>query len=263
MAQALGGAAGDGAALSAGFFESEERMKLMTRAMWAAALAIGLLASAHAQEATIRRNLAERLPQMPAIDEVTRTAMPGLFEVRSGVELFYTDADGNFLIQGSLIDTRQKRNLTEERKDKLLAIDFNALPLKDAVAIVRGNGKRKMAVFEDPNCPYCKHFERDLQKVDNVTVYMFLYPILGPDSTDKSRSLWCAKDKGKAWLDWMVRGQAIAPASCDTSAVVRNVEFGKKYQINGTPTMIFADGARVPGAVGTQEIEKFLADAKQ
>ena len=101
--------------------------------------------------------------------------------------------------------------------DKLLAIDFSALPVKDAFTIVRGNGKRKIAVFEDPNCGYCKRFERDLQKVDNVTIYMFLYPILGPDSTDKSRNIWCAKDKGKAWLDWMVRDQAAPAASCDTA----------------------------------------------
>jgi thiol:disulfide interchange protein DsbC len=250
--------------LTAGFlFESEEQMKSMTRALGTVALAMGLMAAAHAQEATIRKNLAERLPQMPAIDEVTKMPMPGLFEVRTGMDIFYTDADGSFLMQGQLIDTKQKRNLTEERKDKLLAIDFKALPLKDAFTIVRGNGKRKLAVFEDPNCPYCKHFERDLQKVDNVTVHLFLYPILGADSTEKSHSLWCAKDKAKAWLDWMVRGLAIAPASCDTSAVVRNVEFGRKYQINGTPTMIFADGSRVPGAVGTQEIEKYLADSKQ
>jgi thiol:disulfide interchange protein DsbC len=238
-------------------------MKSMKRVLGAVALAMALMAAAHAQEAAIRKNLAERLPQMPTIDEVSKTPIPGLFEVRSGMDIFYTDADGSFLMHGQLIDTKQKRNLTEERKDKLLAIDFKALPLKDAVTIVRGNGKRKLAVFEDPNCPYCKHFERDLQKVDNVTVHLFLYPILGPDSTEKSHSLWCAKDKPKAWLDWMLRGQAIAPANCDTSAVVRNVEFGRKYQINGTPTLIFADGSRVPGAVGTQEIEKYLADVKQ
>ncbi|MGZ5193906.1 MAG: DsbC family protein [Ramlibacter sp.] len=238
-------------------------MKLMTRALGAAALAVGLAVAAHAQEAAIRKNLAERLPLMPAIDEVSKTPMQGVFEVRSGTEIFYTDADGSFLIQGELIDTKLKRNLTEERKDKLLAIDFKALPLKDAFAIVRGNGKRKLAVFEDPNCPYCKHFERALQKVDNVTVYLFLYPILGPDSTVKSQSLWCAKDKPKAWLDWMVRGQPVSPATCDAAAIARNVEFGRKYQITGTPTLIFTDGSRMPSAIGAPEIEKLLADAKQ
>ena len=143
-----------------------------------------------------------------------------------------------------------------------MAIDFSALPLKDAFTIVRGNGKRKLAVFEDPNCGYCKRFERDLQKVDNVTVHMFLYPILGPDSTDKSRNIWCAKDKAKAWQDWMVRDQAAPAASCDTAALARNVEFGKKHKITGTPTLVFADGTRVPGAIGAQQVEKLLADAK-
>jgi len=239
-------------------------MKLIKRAALATLLAAGLLAaSAHAQEAAIRKTLAERLPQLGKIDEVNKTPMSGLFEVRVGTELFYTDADGNFLIQGNLIDTKLRRNLTEERLDKLLAIDFSALPVKDAFTIVRGNGKRKVAVFEDPNCGYCKRFERDLQKVDNVTVYMFLYPILGPDSTDKARNIWCAKDKAKAWQDFMVRDQAAPAASCDTGAVARNLEFGKKYKITGTPTLVFADGTRVPGAIGAAQVEKLLADAKQ
>jgi thiol:disulfide interchange protein DsbC len=239
-------------------------MKLIKRAALAALVAAGLIAAtAHAQEAAIRKTLTERLPQLGKIDEINKTPMSGLFEVRVGNELFYTDADGNFLIQGNLIDTKLQRNLTEERMDKLLAIDFSALPVKDAFTIVRGNGKRKVAVFEDPNCGYCKRFERDLQKVDNVTVYMFLYPILGPDSTDKARNIWCAKDKGKAWLDQMVRDQAAPAASCDTGALARNLEFGKKYKITGTPTLVFADGSRVPGAIGAPQVEKLLADAKQ
>ncbi|MDB5872936.1 MAG: dsbC [Ramlibacter sp.] len=220
-------------------------------------------AGARADEAAIRKNLPERLPQLGKVDEVGKTPMPGLFEVRIGAELYYTDADGNFLLQGQLIDTKAKRNLTEERQDKLLAIDFAALPVKDAFTIVRGNGKRKIAVFEDPNCGYCKRFERDLQKVDNVTVYLFLYPILGPDSADKSRNHWCAKDKGRAWQDWMVRDQAAPSAACDTAALGRNLEFGKKYRISGTPTLVLADGTRVPGAVTAQQVEKYLADVKQ
>ncbi len=117
-----------------------------------------------------------------------------------------------------------------------------------------------MAVFEDPNCGYCKRFERDLQKVDNVTIHMFLYPILGPDSTDKSRNIWCAKDKGKAWQDFMVRDQPAPTASCDTAALARNLEFGKKHKISGTPTLVFTDGTRVPGAIGAPQVEKLLAE---
>ncbi len=238
-------------------------MKLIKSAAWAALLAVTLMSAAQAQEASIRKNLTERLPMLGKIDDVSKTPMPGLFEIRIGTDIFYTDPDGNFLLQGNLIDTKLQRNLTEERMDKLLAIDFASLPLKDAFTLVRGSGKRKLAVFEDPNCGYCKKFERDLQKIDNVTVYMFLYPILGPDSTEKSRNLWCAKDKGKAWQEWMLRDQAPASASCDASALARNVEFGKKHKISGTPTLLFADGTRVPGAIGSSQVEKLLASSVQ
>src|SRR5574343_242841 len=195
-----------------------------------------------AQEATIRKNLAERIPQLPKIDEVSKTPMNGLYEVRvNGAELYYTDAEGNYLIQGNLIDLRQRRNLTEERQDKLSSVNFDALPLKDAFTVVRGNGKRKVAVFADPNCGYCKRFERDLEKASNI---------------------WCAKDRARVWQDWMLRDQAITPApapGCDTAAISRNVELGRKHRITGTPTLIFADGSRVPGAITTQQIEKQLA----
>jgi thiol:disulfide interchange protein DsbC len=224
-----------------------------------AALSMGAVA----QEATIRKNLAERLPNLPKIDEVSKTPMPGLYEVRvNQSEIFYTDEKGNFLIQGSLIDTQARVDLTEQRVEKLTAIAFKDLPLKDAFTIVRGNGKRKMAVFEDPNCGYCKRFERDLVKIDNVTVHVFLYPILSADSGEKSRNIWCAKDKSKAFLDWMVRDVTPSAATCDAAAVARNVEFGKKARITGTPTIIFADGSRVPGAIDAARIEKFLTEAK-
>jgi thiol:disulfide interchange protein DsbC len=136
-------------------------------------------------EATIRKNLSERLPGLPKIDEIRRTPMANLFEVRVGNEIYYSDAQGNHLIQGQLIDTRSRRDLTQERLDRINAIAFDSLPLKDAITLVRGNGKRKLAVFEDPNCGYCKRFERDLQKVNDVTVHVFLMPILGPESLEQ------------------------------------------------------------------------------
>jgi thiol:disulfide interchange protein DsbC len=227
------------------------------------AVLTALSLGAAAQEATIRKNLAERLPQLQAIDEISKSPMAGLYEVRvNGSEIYYTDAEANFLLQGSLIDTKQRRNLTEERVDKLTAINFDALPLKDAFTIVRGNGKRRLAVFEDPNCGYCKRFERDLQKVNNVTVHMFLYPILSADSTEKSKNIWCAKDRVKAWQDWMVRDQTPPAASCDAAAIARNLELGRKFKITGTPTLVFADGSRVPGAIGAAEVEKRLGEPK-
>ena len=238
---------------------------ILFKSLLVAGLAV-LAGLAQADEASIRKNLAERIPQLKQIDEVNKTAVPGLFEIRvNGSEIFYVDADANHLIQGNLIDTKQRRNLTEERIEKLSMVAFDSLPAKDGFTIVRGNGKRKLAVFEDPNCGYCKRFERDLQKVDNVTISMYLYPILGEASVEKSKAVWCAKDKGKAWQDLMVREQAPPAAGapgCDTTALDRNMAFGKKHKITGTPTLIFADGSRVPGAISTAQVEKYLNEIK-
>ena len=222
------------------------------------------LAQTPAQEAAIRKNLVERLPGLPKIDEIRRTPMNGLFEVRMGNEIVYTDADGSHLIQGQLVDTRSRRDLTQERQDKLNAIAFDSLPLKDAITIVRGNGKRKLALFEDPNCGYCKRFERDLQKVSDITIYLFLMPILGAESTEQSRNVWCSKDKAKAWSDLMTADKPVPPSSpgCDTSALTRNVEYGRKMRITGTPTLVFANGNRVPGAISSAQVEKLLAEAQ-
>ena len=227
-------------------------------------LAAGLLVlgTAQAQEAAIRKNLSERLPTIPKIDEVSKTPMNGLYEVRMGSDIMYTDAEGNFLIQGNLFDVKQKRNLTEERMDKLSAVPFDQLPLKNAFTQVRGNGKRKLVVFADPNCGFCKRFEKDLQKLDNVTILHVLYPILGEDSRIKSKNIWCAKDKAKVWNDWMVNGVTPAAANCDMAGIDANVEFGKKNRITGTPTLFFADGTRVVGAVPLAQIENQLAQVK-
>ena len=227
----------------------------------AALVGFSIAFGVQAQEADIRKTLAERIPQLGKADQVSATPMKGLYEVRIGTDLFYTDSKGNYLIQGELIDTKARRNLTEDRIAKLTAIDFAELPLADAFTVVQGDGSRKLAVFEDPNCGYCKRFERDLQKVDNVTVYTFLLPILSPDSAEKSRNIWCAKDRTEVWLDHMLRDKTPPAASCDTAALQRNLAFGKKYKITGTPTLIFADGSRVPGAVDAAEVEKRLAKA--
>ena len=235
-------------------------MKILNTTVLACAL---LAATATlAQEAVIRKNLSERLPQLEKIDEVSKSPMDGLYEIRvNGTDIYYTDAQGNYLVQGNLIDTKQRRNLTEERIDKLTAIAFDTLPVKDAFTIVRGNGKRKLAVFEDPNCGYCKRFEEGLKTVDNITIHMFLYPVLGPGSVEKSKNIWCAKDKAKSWQDWMIKSIEPTSAKCDTQAVDRNVALGKKYKVTGTPTLVFADGSRVPGAIGAEQVEQKLAQA--
>jgi thiol:disulfide interchange protein DsbC len=223
----------------------------------AAVLALG----ADAQEATIRKNLGERLPQLPKIDEINKTPLPGLYEIRVDNDIYYTDAKGDYLIQGNIIDVRQKRNLTVERVEKLLAIDFKALPLKDAFTVVRGNGSRKLAIFSDPNCGYCKRIERELAQLDNVTIHVFLYPVLGPGSTEKAKLVWCAKERSQAWLDLMLKDQVPSSAACDTTAVSRNLAFGQKHKVQGTPTLFFADGSRVPGAIDLAQLEKQLSAA--
>jgi thiol:disulfide interchange protein DsbC len=227
-----------------------------------AALTLGHALNASAGEAEIRKNLAAHLSQFAQIKEITKSPMPGLYEVRiNDLDIFYTDEQGNYLLQGNLIDVKAKRNLTEERVDKLSAVAFDKLPAQDAIKIVRGDGKRQLAVFADPNCPYCKQFERDMTKVDNVTVQLYLYPVLGPDSAVKARNIWCAKDKAQAWNDWMQRGVVPATAECDTAALTRNREFGQKHNISGTPTLIFSDGTRAPGAIPAAQVEKQLAAA--
>jgi thiol:disulfide interchange protein DsbC len=228
----------------------------------AALLAVPVLAN----EAVIRKSLAQRLPNFPAPDEISKTAMPGIWEVRVGSDLWYTDPEGAFLIEGGhIIDTQNRTNLTQQRMDKLTAIRFEELPIKDAMVFKQGNGTRRMAVFADPNCGYCKHLERDLVALKDVTIYTFLYPVLGPDSDTKSRAIACNKDSASTWRDWMINGVP-APrvmGACDTKAVDRNVAFGRKYRINGTPAIVFEDGQRVPGAMSLSDLEKRLVEARQ
>ena len=227
-------------------------------------LALAMLGgTAFAQEATIRKNLTQRLPSLPTIDSVTPTPMKGLFEVRiNGTELMYSDANGDFvLLQGELFDTRQRVNLTEARINQLTAIAFKDLPLKDAVVTVRGNGSRKIAVFSDPNCGFCKRLERDLLKINNVTVYTFVVAMLGPDSQTKARNIWCAAKPAEAYNDWMLDGQTPPTQNCDTAALTRNLAFAQKHRINGTPTSFLADGTRIAGA-DIKAIERGLAAQK-
>ncbi len=227
-----------------------------------AAAALGASLATLAGEAEIRKNLAAQIPQFAKIDEISKAPMPGLYEVRiNSTEIYYTDEQGNYLLQGNLFDVKARKNLTEERTEKLTAIDFDKLPVKDAFKIVRGNGKRQLAVFEDPNCGYCKQFERELATVDNVTIHLFLYAVLGPDSVVKSRNIWCAKDKARTWSDWMTKGTMPATAECDTAALQRNREFGQRYNITGTPTLIFTNGTRTPGAIPAAQVEKQLTAA--
>jgi thiol:disulfide interchange protein DsbC len=231
-------------------------------AIAAAALAALLAVPALAQDTEkVKAELRKKVPEAP-VDAVRKTAYGGLYEVVVGGEVFYTDQNATFLVLGSIVDLKTKQNVTELRMRQLNKIDFAALPLEDAVKIVRGNGARKVAMFADPNCGYCKRFERDLLGIDDITVYLFLYPILSPDSVAKAKAVWCSSDRGKAWIDLMVRDTLPKmDAKCDTP-IDKLLAFGQSKKVQGTPTIIFEDGERVPGAMSITEFEKKLVAAK-
>ncbi|KQY82801.1 disulfide isomerase [Pelomonas sp. Root1444] len=231
-----------------------------TIARFLTALLLAACLPALANEAVIRKAIAERMPNAPKIDEVKPAAMPGLWEIRIGNEVRYTDATGTYLIEGELIDLKAKKNLTAERVAQINRVDFAALPFKDALVWKNGSGKRRIAVFADPNCGYCKRFEASLQELKDVTVYTFLIPILGGDSPEKTRAIWCAKDRTGAWLGWMLKSEQPpkAPAACDDAAIERNLALSRRIHVNGTPAILLEDGNRIPGAVGPAELEKRL-----
>lgn len=209
-------------------------------------------------EAIIKRTMEGRLGGVK-VDAVTRTPYMGLYEVRVDSELLYTDEKMNYIITGSIIDGKTMQNITEKRQRDLSAIKWENLPLDSAIKTVRGNGKRTLAIFADPNCGYCKRFEKDLAKVNDVTIYTFLYPILSEDSQEKSKAIWCAADKSKAWSDAMLNGAIPAMSKCETP-IAKNLELGRKYRVSGTPTLIFHDGQRVPGQIPLAQLEKMLAE---
>ena len=217
-----------------------------------------------AQEALIRKNIEQRLPNFPSIDEIIKLPMLGLYELRVGADIFYTDERGDYLFRGYLIDTRTKTNLTEDRVAGLTTIDFSTLPIKDALVWKQGTGVRKLVVFADPNCMYCMKFEHELQGIKDITVYTFLYPILGTDSHKKSRDIWCAKNSSRTWIDWMVRRKVPKPVSapCDSSVLERNMALGQKYRIDGTPGIVFEGGKLVAGAIERAALEKELTTSK-
>lgn len=215
-----------------------------------------------ADEADVKKIMETKLKTK--VDSVTKSGYFGLYEVFTDGNIIYTDEKATAIIfSGQLIDTRSMKNVTEERMKKLTAIRFNDLPLDQAIKQVRGDGKRVLATFEDPNCGYCKRLAKDLQKLDNVTIYTFLLPILSEDSVVKSKQIWCSSNRSKAWNDWMLDGRSPSGKSdCDTTAVTKNQEFGRKLNITGTPTIFFGDGERVPGAVPLAAIEQKLAQIK-
>jgi thiol:disulfide interchange protein DsbC len=223
-----------------------------------------------ANEAQIRRSLEGKLGSN-TIEAVAPGPMPGIWEVvvrtRNGTEVLYSDASGSYLLQGNIYDVRAGRDLTEERMRKLTAIKFESLPLEQAVKVRRGDGRRTLVMFSDPYCPYCQKFEQILQQVDDITVYVFMYPVIRPQAADHSKAVWCSADRAQAWLDLALdHKRPAAPASCD-NPVEKNIDLGRRLRINSTPTLILANGEKVSGAMSakalTDVLDKVLVETRK
>ena len=216
-----------------------------------------------AQEAAVKKLIEPRLGPDAKVDSVTKTPYSGLFEVRTGGDIIYTDEKAKYLFVGRIVDTHTYQDYTKDRVDEISRIKFSDLPLASAMKSVKGDGKRVIAVFEDPNCGYCKRFRHTLQEMNNVTVYTFMYNILAEDSAVKSKNIWCTADAAKAWDDWMLNGKAAptAPVNCSTPNE-KILALGQKMKITGTPTIFFTDGSRIPGAIDAKALETKLASVK-
>lgn len=211
----------------------------------------------------IKENIEKRFPGSHVL-KVQPSVIPGLYEVFTGSEIVYSDARGDYVLIGSLLDTEAHKNLTEERLNDFGHIDFKSLPVDRAIKIVKGNGSRRFAVFSDPDCPFCRQLEQTLTSVNDFTMYVFLYPIasLHPDAPAKAHAIWCAKDRAAAWNQWMHEKKLPPAATCAGDPVDQLQKLGDGLRINSTPTLFFASGRRVAGAIPLKDIEQYLAASK-
>ena len=228
--------------------------KFLTSGLVSLLLTAGL---AQASDADIRKSVTDLFGPNAKVDEIRKAEALGLYEVRIGGDVFYADEKGQYLILGNIVEVKTRKNFTEERRNKLSQIKFSDLPLELAVKTVRGNGKRVFATFEDPNCGYCKKLAKDIAGMSDYTMYTFLYPILSPDSTDKSKAIWCAPDRAKAWSNYMVNNVAPAVGNCD-APIDKIVALGQKLNVRGTPAIFLSNGERIPGAVPAEKLEQEL-----
>ena len=221
---------------------------------------------AKADEASLKKAIEAAYPKFK-VESVIKTPYAGLYEVFMGGQIIYTDEKLTFLIaEGRLVDPKTKKDVTGERLDELTKVDFSSLPLDQAIKVVKGNGSRKLVVFSDVDCPFCKRLEQnELINIDNVTIYTFLYPIesLHPDAANKSKLIWCASNRAKAWNDWNFNGKLPSNAGTCEVPLERIGELARKVGVTSTPTLIFSDGKRMLGAQPYKEIEKNLQAAKK
>jgi len=209
--------------------------------------------------ASIKETMQKNYEQLIGpVDQVNKSPIPGLYEVVTGDHIFYTDKNAQYLIDGDMFDLKARKNITKDRSQQLFAIDFNQLPLDLAIKKVKGDGSRKLAYFTDPNCSYCKKLEQELKSVDNVTLYLFLYPIFD-GSAEKVQGVWCSTDKAKAWDELMLNNVQPTAAKCDVPTT-KVMELGRKLKVNGTPALIFANGVINPGYMPAANLNKALDD---
>jgi thiol:disulfide interchange protein DsbC len=210
----------------------------------------------------LRSVLQQRFPDV-VVERIQPSPIDGLYEVLTTTEIVYTDKRGDFLVLGNVMDTRSRQNLTAQAWNAHHAVDFKALPLDAAIKTVRGDGSRVLAIFSDPDCPFCQQIEPELAKLDNVTIYTFLLPLetLHPGAKAKAKQIWCAGDKEAAWHGWMLRREAPPPipTSCTVTPIEANLSLGEGLKISATPTMFFANGQRMSGSFPVAELEKALA----
>jgi len=224
-------------------------------------LAATLSTAALADEISVKKGIEARFAGLK-VESVTKTPYAGLYEIVVGDSIFYTDEKVGFVFKGEILDARTQKNLTEERQQKLSAIRFEDLPLELAIKQARGGGKRVVAIFSDPFCPYCKSLDRALQREDDITIYTFLYPILRPESPDKARSIWCSPDPAKAYYDFMLNGREPAPSSNCSAPVEKWLALGRKLGVRATPTSFTLNGQRIMGA-RPEELVKLIGEAKR
>ena len=252
--------AGAGNAAAAGKSQPTRRGLPMKRAI-ATVIALALAAPAVADEAAVRRMMQSKLGAEGRIESVLRVPASGFFEAvvrgAQGPRILYVDEAALFIVAGEIIDAKTGQNLTEERMRRLNAVEWTSLPFEWAVTTTRGTGRRKIAVFSDPNCPYCKRFEKDLARLDDITVHIFLYPVIKPESVTQTKSVWCSKDRAKAWNDLMLRDIQPAAAGCDTP-VEKLVELGRRLGANSTPTWFLENGERYSGAMPLEHVRALL-----
>jgi thiol:disulfide interchange protein DsbC len=222
--------------------------------LFAFGLASGL---AQAGEAEIRAAVTALAGPDSQIEEVKPAGFLDLYEVLVDGQILYADSAGRYVVVGRVIEAKGQRDLTEERKTELARLAFAELPLELAAKQVQGKGRRVLVTFEDPNCPYCRKLAQELERIDDLTVYTFLLPILSPDSAVKARAIWCAKDRGRAWRDWIIDGKAPPAPTCEVP-LDRLQALGDRHGIQATPTLLFPDGRRIDGYAPAARVEQAL-----